>query len=1051
MKHFTKWTGFLVLAVMLITGCAGNKPRPIPIDTKTTHPELQEKQVVKSASLKRITKEYIPRTIKALERRKRSDASKQWKKAKVGKKVLEWTYSRTQKKFRAHRWLCAIEKNRRPVGMIGLKADTQELVLRVDQLDPRSFFLMKRFFNIPYAQIKKNMPSMLPKSYQGEYVVDHLKLVQIDANYYYMLAKADREANTYLFIPVEDLTRFYTFAEVLQRNGQFRDAQVGKEEEGGKPQNLVPNNKYDVTLKDTTLMVDEVPRYNQIPTGNCWAYSLAMVHQWWVPRNLGPSDYQTDMLRLSMNKTTQNWAKVKQVHNIMSSWDIIKENWDNNGPARLNADQHHAESGWDSAAGFWANKNWVDNFDYEDFKTTWWGQAREIRADQPIAWKTDDIKTWIAWEAPVVVAVNSDGNGDDSFNHYMVVIGYDDEEDDGMIYFNNTNSGAGSMPYTTFNHDFWHAHYYTGVGYRKRRGLVGGMPGDKKFIEIHEATASVPASIHDGGEGTVANIGIKTKEDTDTSFAGDDMYGDAYNTSAVFNVLGGAVTDVVKGEFDPATAINLAAGSVTFFEQHASQTPGQKVDGGSFKISLHPNAQQASVAVNQLYTVFDEDNRSHFQNQGTINVYEDTPAQDTLFDMLTPKKYAHRIVCPDTVFLSDDDKKGPEFDLLSSNSVSDTQVNDYEFRVKITDLSGIDNARYMYRYNITEPFSEWQNFGSPNGDNYSFTIPRTEWIQNIGKDLIVRVHATDNDKDMWNDQKDDFTTYYIELKDDDADMPEITDTEIEKTATNVTFHVKIADASGVSTSAIKLFHSYNATVAESTNFKVMQPDSSKSSGWYTCQVPIDWIALVGNTDPLPANVPPKFMYYKVNMKDVDNDRLNDAKEGFSIIESVQIVGAQVTIPSNDITWEPESETGEYKEDGIWTYNKNRDPERFYKGPPRNGPIPVPQRMSTRTNRRMVIHYYLDGYSENKSLTFKAEAKEVTGDNYYMSVKNVDAKGKTTLLGVVNFDGRNTVQNITLNKAVTSQGDNQLVLESINIGADQDSELTWKSMSMNEDK
>jgi len=125
--------------------------------------------------------------------------------------------------------------------------------------------------------------------------------------------------------------------------------------------------------------------------------------------------------------------------------------------------------------------------------------------------------------------------------------------------------------------------------------------------------------------------------------------------------------------------------------------------------------------------------------------------------------------------VSDDDTQPPTVTSYSAGDTTDAETTAYNLYAEVSDPSGIALNGVLFRYRFGNGnWSAWVT-GTPQGNTYVYSIPRTVWIQHVGETVSFQVNATDNDNDRPGDNSWTIVDGPIHLiTDDDATPPSIT-------------------------------------------------------------------------------------------------------------------------------------------------------------------------------------------------------------------------------------------------------------------------------------
>ena len=597
-----------------------------------------------------------------------------------------------------------------------------------------------------------------------------------------------------------------------------------------------------------TDLVSDVPFYQQGNTQWCALFGLSMMHQWWSPLQLGTGSNQASELGSFLGHGTNQGTTMSEMDDIITQWDVI-------------------------------------NTGYQDFQTTFSGVGQHPIQDGNPALKTDDIKSWIALDAPVAATTDSDGGGSGAMtDHVVVVIGYDDRKDKIWIH----NSGAflgksgrwaqGTVSYNDWNNKFWSAKWWDVPVFNKndrRYGLIGGYPGDMDRASFSTTDGDVLglSTKPDDERVEVANIGLGVANDG--AKGGSDAFGQDYETTVRldFQQGGGWFEDETLGDFD-------RAGAPTFsFHYDTGLNQGSTIGGGGVYVDPADPTRTGYLGQTDLrftYTIFDRDDRNHYQG-GSLTVFDDRGTGTNNTSMM-PKPALYKRVSQVThsYTVEDDDTSGPHFTNFQPGLVEYLEDDnwpsgDLRLQADIQDASGIRDV--TFHYEVYAPsgaivHSDDVNLAAHGSGTYHYDVPRSEWYNEDRVEWWFE--ATDDDNDRPNDESEaESTTNIVHLVDDDVQGPSLVDYDHSAELATIggqelvsyTLKVKLNDPSGVlddGTYPTVFYRWGTSNVTETVNDGSI--DADYDGDWYKAAF------------TAPAHRRTETLYWRVKAVDMDNDR-----------------------------------------------------------------------------------------------------------------------------------------------------------------------------------
>ena len=770
-----------------------------------------EKIILSADRARTVASEICSKAVRELEQIGRGNIADKWRNASLEQSTIEWAYSESKNEIIPKNWIFSVRKGDEIIGLVGTDPYTGKFSWRATTIKSELKKRCKLLFERPINKVANRIRTALGEKQLKDCLLKEVKLVSIHGKDYWVIPRVGREIGDYFALQIDDLNTIATIKKLISQKGI--SVMVG---DSFSPSDSV-NRLREAKMKEIgredilrgvgngwgTIMIDEVPIYDQGFTVNCWAYSLAMAHQWWSPINLGTGDYQTDKMRSYLGKTTSDMASLDEIHKIMSNWNKL-----------------------DSS--------------YEDFQATWYGEGGPLQKGSP-TWYTDDLKTWIAWESPCVVAINSDGVPEDGADHAIVVTGYDDSSE--VVYVNNPWGYADTYSYYSFNNYYWYAWYAKSLFKKWRRGMVAGYPGDFYTIDWYERSLADSDYMYDNEKSKVYNIGMSV--DNDNTKGGTDSFGEYYeNGFFLYMKSNEGQTDSPVGfggwggygPSPPSYWINFGVGSMS---------PKQFIGDGYFYLRVGLNTQN-KIDLKYWWIAWDEDDRTHFQgslhpDDQTVTVYDDRSKINGTRVMLKPKLWCIKYLVDwgqEFITVYDDDSSGPSIsEPWSIGDIYDSYSGSYRIRNYVTDSSGINTVKFSYKFG-SGGWSSWKTYSGKSGNYYWYDIPRSVWINDVGKTVYWQTYALDADSDRNNDGAKRTGGPYTggHISDDDTTGPTIVDYWDSGDAYPGTYYfkVKLNDSSGIldDTNYPRVYYRWNDPSIDESNYDGYL-NADWDGNWYT--------------------------------------------------------------------------------------------------------------------------------------------------------------------------------------------------------------------------
>lgn len=692
----------------------------------------------------RVNSIYITQTINELSKMPQmKETLALWTGAYAERCIMEWACSENFDRLVEKNWIFLVEKNGKVVGLIGTDPETGAFCWRATWHIGRHLKRINGIFFPEPEMIKNAVESFieLDSNISGKYDLDNKKLASIEGKHYWMIPNQTSRLEDDLLLPVAELEKGKIFSNVKETI--LKKRQIHLDSEGMSAGNMTgrkfkPPPQYLEKMKDkekikesasilseNTSMVGEVPIYYQGSTSNCWAFSMAMIHQWWSPIMIDTGSMQALKIRVYLDKGSDDGATLWEAKDVMENW------------------------------------NGVDTR-FEDFVTTTWGEGKAFATGEP-TWILNDPKTWLAMECPVYASIDSDGTGFE-VDHAVVIVGYSDTAQ--TVYINNPWGYEDTYSYSSFNNDYWGAVW--NVLFDKR-GMIGGFPGDDNYIGINSTSVNFPdLEMYDDEKVIVQNIGMTVSGDDAgggwDSFHDTDYY-NYFTASMGFNIsdylfyYGETAEPVSNGTWLSHTPVPPDR-RIIFKKQ--SMSSGESVQNASFYIKVDPEQMFNSIRVSYGWFAWDRDNRHH--SSKTIMVYDDRSSVGGFMMMKKPIRDSAYLSSYKDIQVYDDDTTPPWMGNLYSqpaSPVSGDYKNSLILRGAVSDESGLAYINFVYRYGsgpnhvrvgIRNFFKNTWPF------EYECSIPLTEWNSHRSETLYWKIEAGDADSDWANDQTIGFST-----------------------------------------------------------------------------------------------------------------------------------------------------------------------------------------------------------------------------------------------------------------------------------------------------
>jgi len=717
---------------------------------------------IKSSSevISLVNEQYITSSICALEDMGETNVAALWKGASAGEPILQWTLGESGDRIIPLNWVCPIQNGGTIVGLVGVDPYTGVYSWRIDKMPPQYMFP-----SIPGDDtLKGAVAQSIGEEEVSPFNYSDVKLVLVNHMNYWLIPTTGADMDCSAVVPVDDLSQADYLAETRPTMGVLTssndsDRYASQLQIGGRFEDLfeqaresmtIQGDAFPQSLPSYTWMKDYVPYYWQDGTHWCGPYSLAMVHQWWSPVSCGTGSSQATAIANWLGINSQQGINDFQAIDTMRGWHSINPSYES-----------------------WPGSGWV-NFD-------------PIALGDP-TWQTNDIKSWIALDVPVIACIDAYGEGGWA-NHFVVVVGYNDNDfgGSGGIYVNDPAHWLGwpsaqpSVNYGTFNSDYWRLD--TNV-MKYEVGIVG-FPGDFDYVDTSVSLKNVPSAIYDDEvaqptiEMTITSDNTASTPSTFGEWCGTGLH---FRTTSTNGVSGNGIIRVAstggfkewdgyqgRGGTKVCSSSSSSSGEAKIFEFYTDSNPEGSTLSATFTVKP---TDVGAMTISFRSWAYDQDDRIHYSDPNLmITVFEDKDynVDGTLsmpkpviwlgadpFDYLYGNNYLDYSTYSRTITVNDDDTVGPAYSNLKSipsSPVYDSHSGSIRLQGDVSDASGVYSVQFMIEY-TDEPGMpcHYHDPSGHSGNTYWYDIPRDEWVKHVGATIEWQVKATDNDSDRESDR-----------------------------------------------------------------------------------------------------------------------------------------------------------------------------------------------------------------------------------------------------------------------------------------------------------
>jgi hypothetical protein len=939
-----------------------------------------------------------------------------WTGATPDEALLTWAYATSTGSLQPAYWLVSVSASGKRIGLLALSPGDGDFVWRATALGKKQGEIAAQIFSPKPDKVVQLVKSKIEAKEHYRYDLEHVVLASVSGGLFWLVPAKGENLIASACFPVWDTATRKTLFEAVDL---WRSGIPSRQEavDSGPPIDLKPSGDSGLAASGETWMAREVPLLFEPMGGNGWALALGMLRQWWSPVPIGTKEQILSSISGALGKARAA-VPLEEMHRVMTRWAEVGRAWD----------KQAAPNG----------------IGFEDFRAVWFGQGAPLDNEAAgVSWKSNDVRSWIAREAPVIAAVDADGLGDDEpIDHYVLLVGASAKY--GRLYANTSWGLADTFSALHFDKKFWSAWYMVSCDLPAlcatptyyRRGMVGGAPGDLSGPPTVVAGVSLPRTASDSHTCGLANVGLRLGPPAVPGFAGLDSFGEAYRNECSVEIPGGRPLGGEKnGDWTQFEKVETKDGLRVTATSDRLLAAGGLLGGGGLDLAFSKPTGEGGAKAQVTCRTSDPDDRTHFQDDVRIKVHDDAMEAGGSKMMRKPRlvsSYGREAIDFSVV---DDDPSPPTIEMLSPRVVYDGQKEAYRFSVRLLDASGIADASAKWSLDGKEP-KKGKPFDQHQGDVYWLDVPRTDWISRLDGTISFWVTATDGDKDREGDASSTSATFSVAIQDDDLNGPNLVQTVVER-AENMQFRVlvKLTDKSGifVDESWPKLYYSFKDTISaeEFDGLTKMVPDPKMGKGWFTAVAP--W-GEAGAQEAAAAEGKKKdtFLYFKIRAYDLDNDREKDDSESWSLAWSEVYLPAPLadTRTIVDIWPAGEVESGAKLWDDWFDPPPREVPSAlFFEGRPMSvNPPPVPEIVEGNATT-LRIHFAVSLAFVHAGATLVVTGASQTAKPFELKAEILSKKGLWNL-GTLTFKPEDEVtgdETLPIPPGAFSTGENILVL------------------------
>ena len=953
----------------------------------------------------------LPATLAELTEGGFKDAAAAWTGAKPGNAVLVWGYVQEAQRLEPAYWLVSIRSGSKLVGLLAVDPQDATLSWRATRLSPRHAAVAEALLSGPKAAVDKARKETAAESLK-QVDAGAALAVSVNGAFYWMLPTVDENIPQSLCIAVDGTGSPIMLWEAVARGQGLRPFQ-GKDLASDIAPEIPPAPTASGADKGITWMAGEVPTYASSAKTPSWAAALAALHQWWSPVPLDAGASQAKEMADYLGRPASEPVYLHQAGEVMRSWNRV-------------AQKAGRKTG------------------YQPFRRVWFGKGGTL--DGPVAWRTSDIRAWIAYEAPVLLAVDADGRGpDEGVDQALLAVGYSNTHR--TVYVVNPWGPADTYSFDSLSRHYWSAWYNVSCDLpslcatktMSRRGMVAGTPGDLVGPATPVPVFAAPQAVSDSQVATISSIGVHVAPPLVEAFGGQDEFGETYATECALTIpdakpAGGAKKGSWEqlGERPSKEALLVSASGTRMIY------PGTVFGGGQIDVTFTAGADLKSVTVQARCKAFDGNDRTHLQEGATIEVRDDATEVDGRKAMRKPLllSRADSVSLPVQIF--DDDPAPPSIRLLSPDVVFDSQKGAYRLEVSIDDVSGVRDVGVKWAFGGKQPPGGFESMSKGQGQVYTCEVSRGDWVQHVGETLRFWVTGTDADEDSAGDSASAVEVFDISIQDDDAVGPLVVQ-QVVQPAENNQFQVlvQLADASEilVTESWPKLYYSFseNLSLDKFNGVTKLVRAPKYGEGWFTAVAPWGEEGILDAEEQKGKKLD-TLIFFKVRAIDKDNDREGDESDSWSSPWWGVYLAASVDDRKTITDIWPAGENAVVEK--VWDHWFELPPADLAAGlfieaqPTETSPPSMPDILPGGATA-IRLHFYLTRLAVSGGVTVTVGGSSAGSKPFALKVSLVSRKGVRTLSTFTyktQAQGGGGEQSVTVPASALSTGENILVLE-----------------------
>jgi len=978
----------------------------IPLNDAAAAELLDEKSVLDAARTS-----VIPATVEELEAIGDEEAAATWRSAKVETAVLVWGFVQEAMRLEPSYWLVPVKSGKDPAGLLALDPGSAELVWRATKIAAYRRPAVETLLKGPQAAADQATKSLGAEEIK-RYNLAAPMAASVNGAWYWLMPTKDEDISESLCVPAGTGGAPLMLWEAVAR-GQGLRPSIGLDLGSDLSPDLPPAPSASGAETGVTWMLSEVPRYVAADGVASWGAALSTVHQWWSPVSLGTASRQAEEVAKYLGVSATEPVHMDQLQEAMKNWDRV-------------AETHKRKVG------------------YQDFSRVWFGRGSGL--DGQLAWRSNDMRAWLAHEAPVLLAVDADGRGpDESVDQVVVAVGYSLAHS--MVYVVNPWGPADTFSIRAFADRYWSAWYSVSCDLPSlcatktfsRRGMVAGTPGDLVGPATPVPIFAAPQAASDSQPTTISGIGMHLAPPLVPAFGGVDSFGDAYAGECTLTLPSAAVSGQGdKGGWDDMKTRQGADAVLVSATSSRTLYPGTVAGGARIDAAFKARGEASQATLEAACRVFDPDDRTHLQERVTLEVRDDSEQPDGSRQMLKPSLLSGASKSQAQISIHDDDPAPPRIRLLSPEVVYDSQKQPYRLKVAIDDWSGVAEAGVKWTFGGKQPPGEFEEMSSAGSGVYQVEVQRDEWVEHVGETLRFWVTASDTDDDSEGDRSKAVASFDVAVRDDDAQGPVVVQHVVQR-AENNQFQVlvQLSDTSEilVTESWPKLYYSFseNLSLESFDGVTKLVRNPKYGEGWFSAVAPWGEEG-IQEAEEQKVKKRDTLIFFKVRAIDRDADRESDEADSWSS----PWWGVYLPAPAEDRTtitdiW-PAGEDAVVE--GTWNHWFELPPKDlpaglFIEEPPTEEAPPSMPDVLPGGDRAVRLHFYLTRPAVAGGLTVTVGGSSRGSRAFALRVLVVSRKGVfplATFTYTTQAKGGGGEQSVKVAPELLSTGENILVLE-----------------------